>query len=97
MYYTYLIQSEKDESIYIGFTGDLEKRIKRHNEGREKYTKKKIPWKLVFYAAFRTQKEATDFEKYLKSGSGKEFIRRRINLGSNLSSGVPIRRIEDEG
>ena len=88
MFYTYLIQSEKDESIYIGFTGDLEKRIIRHNDEKEKYTQKKIPWKLVFYTAFRTQKEATDFEKYLKSGSGKEFIRRRVDLGSNLSSGV---------
>ena len=78
MFYTYIIQSKKDNSLYTGFTRDLRKRVKRHNLGKEGYTKNKIPWKLIFYTAFKTQKKATEFEKYLKSGSGKEFIRRRI-------------------
>ena len=88
MYYIYLIQSKIDDSKYVGYTNNLEDRIKRHNTGKEKYTKNKKPWKLIYYSAFRSRKEATDFEKYLKSGSGREFIRRRINLSSNLPAGA---------
>ena len=80
MYYTYLLRSKLDSSLYVGFTVDLKKRIERHNRGKEQYTKKKAPWELIFYAAFLTRKEAVNFEKYLKSGSGREFIRKRINI-----------------
>ena len=80
MYYTYVIQSKKDKLLYTGYTDNLEARIKRHNEGKEKYTKNKKPWNIVFYCAFRTRNEATDFEKYLKSGSGREFIKKRVDL-----------------
>jgi putative endonuclease len=47
-YYVYILQSQKDQSYYIGTTGDLSQRIERHNQGRSKYTKHKRPWNLVY-------------------------------------------------
>lgn len=78
MFYTYVIQSEVDQTLYIGLTNSVKNRLERHNAGQEDYTSKKRPWVLLFYAAFRSREEAADFEKYLKSGSGREFIRRRV-------------------
>jgi len=49
-----------------------------HNEGRVKSTAPYIPWKIVWYAAFVTEKEARDFERYLKSGSGKSLAYKRL-------------------
>jgi putative endonuclease len=47
-YYVYIIQSQKDASYYVGSTQDLIARLERHNQGRSKYTKTKIPWDLVY-------------------------------------------------
>lgn len=88
MFYTYLLESKTDGTLYIGLTNNVTARLERHNKGMESYTKTKLPWELLFYAAFRTRVEAASFEKYLKSGSGKEFVRKRITRSSNLSSGV---------
>lgn len=49
-----------------------------HNSGKVKSTAPYIPWKLVCYTAFETQKLAKDFELYLKSGSGKAFAYKRL-------------------
>ncbi len=78
MFYTYVIQSLVDKTLYVGMTNNLEDRIKRHNKKIEEYTSRKAPWDLLFYAAFKTRVEASNFEKYLKSGSGREFIKKRI-------------------
>jgi hypothetical protein len=48
-------------------------RLVEHNKGNVKSTKPHIPWDLKWYAAFETEKQARDFELYLKSGSGKAF------------------------
>lgn len=49
-----------------------------HNLGQVKSTKAHIPWKLVWYGAFKTEKEARNFENYLKTGSGKAFAYKRL-------------------
>lgn len=49
-----------------------------HNNGEVKSTKSHIPWKLIWYGAFSTEKEARDFELYLKTGSGKSFAYKRL-------------------
>ena len=74
MYYVYIIQSEKDGSFYIGHTRDLEERVKRHNQGRSKYTKSKLPWTLVYYEKVQTKAKAVQREKLIKSyKGGREF------------------------
>jgi putative endonuclease len=77
-FYVYIIQSEVDRSIYIGMTKNLTHRIYEHNNGFSRFTKSKAPWKLIWYCAFDNEKNAILFEKYLKTGSGRAFIRKKI-------------------
>ena len=78
MYYIYIIQSLKDESFYIGSTEDLKRRLQEHNRGEVRYTSSKIPYRLVWYCAFRDKKKALVFEKYLKQGSGFAFTKKHL-------------------
>ncbi len=99
MYYTYTLLSEKSHRFYFGSTNDLKQRIKLHNSGNVKSTKLNLPWKLVWYGAFETEKQARDFELYLKSGSGKAFAYKRLvsaALAKDISAGrkgIPKRDI----
>ncbi len=77
-FYVYIIQSEVDRSIYVGMTKNLAHRIYEHNNRLSGFTKSKVPWKLLWYCVFSNEKNAILFEKYLKTGSGRAFIRRRI-------------------
>lgn len=70
MHYVYVLLSQKDKSFYIGYTSDLKSRLKSHNEGKNKSTKYKIPYKLIFYEAFLDRIDAKHREIYLKSGWG---------------------------
>ena len=79
MEYVYLIQSISiPTQRYIGLTSDLKNRLKAHNEGRSTHTSKYRPWKLVTYLAFSDKKKALEFERYLKSGSGRAFAEKRL-------------------
>jgi len=78
MHYTYILLSSKSHTFYFGSTNNLKERIQLHNLGKVKSTKPHSPWKLVWYCAFETEKQARDFELYLKSGSGKAFAYKRL-------------------
>ncbi len=79
MYYVYLIRSEfYPDQTYVGFTVNLEKRLKKHNQHSPLHTKKYAPWKLVTCIGFDTKKKALDFEKYIKVGSGYAFAKKRL-------------------
>jgi predicted GIY-YIG superfamily endonuclease len=79
MYYVYLIRSiSYPDQKYVGCTEDLENRIDRHNYGTTPHTAKYKPWGLIAFCAFDTKEKATAFEKFLKSGSGREFAKRRF-------------------
>ena len=52
MFYTYIIQSLVDDSFYLGYTANLEFRLEKHNEGNSRYTRKKMPWKMVYSESF---------------------------------------------
>lgn len=77
-YYTYILLSSKSHIFYFESTIDLKNRIILHNSGMVKSTKPHLPWNLVWYGAFETEKEARDFEIYLKTGSGKAFAYKRL-------------------
>ena len=77
MEYVYLLKCS-DNTIYTGHTKDLDERAERHNKGENKYTKYRLPVKLIFYAAFSDKYKAIAFEKYLKSGSGRAFAKRHF-------------------
>lgn len=78
MYYVYIVRSQKNGRLYNGFTSNLKKRLHEHNSGQSFATKPYLPWQLVFYAAFETEQIAARFEKYLKTGSGSAFARKRF-------------------
>ncbi|MEK6913944.1 MAG: GIY-YIG nuclease family protein [Nanoarchaeota archaeon] len=78
MQYVYILQSEKDNKFYTGYTKNLKLRFNQHKKGIVESTKNRRPLKLVYYEACLSQKDATHREKYLKTYYGKMFIRNRI-------------------
>jgi len=77
-YYVYILQSLKDASLYIGYTNDLKRRIKQHNSGLDKYTKKYMPWKLIHYETYLNDKDARRRERYLKTSQGSRLLKRML-------------------
>ncbi len=79
MYSVYLIRSLKfSNQIYIGYTNNLEKRLSCHNTGGSIYTAKYRPWEVIVSMDFKDEQKAVQFEKYLKSQSGRAFITKRF-------------------
>lgn len=79
LHYVYLIKSlSHPKQKYVGITEDLKKRIAEHNGGQSPHTAKFVPWELVTYHAFQDKYKAYDFERYLKTGSGKAFASKRF-------------------
>ncbi len=74
MYNIYIIQSEKNNSYYIGQTNDLERRIDEHNRGKDKYTRNKTPWKLVYKENFENRNEAIKRESGIKKKKSRSYI-----------------------
>lgn len=70
--------SSKSHIFYFGSTNNLKERIISHNTGKVKSTKPHLPWKIVWYGVFSTEKEVRDFELYLKTGLGKAFAYKRL-------------------
>ena len=79
MHYVYFLEN-KDKVPYVGCTNDLKDRFSRHNKGYVPATKALRPWELVAYFAFNDEKVSFKFEKYMKTGSGREFIKRHIKV-----------------
>jgi predicted GIY-YIG superfamily endonuclease len=78
-FYVYILQSEVEfDRFYTGLTDDLPKRLGAHNAGRVLHTAKWKPWRLKAYVALRDRARAADFERYLKSASGRAFIKKRL-------------------
>jgi len=79
VHYVYLLESLSDSGQrYVGATQDLRTRLSEHNAGRSAHTSKFMPWRIVTYVAFSDQSKAEEFERYLKSGSGHAFAKRRL-------------------
>lgn len=76
IYYVYVIQSKTDSRLYVGLSKDISKRVKAHNSGQVFSTKGFRPWKLVYQEEICERTEARKREKFLKHGSGKEFIKK---------------------
>lgn len=77
MYYVYIILCS-DEKTYVGCTSDLKKRLEKHRLGYVPATRARIPFQLINYFAFSNKNKAFQFEKYLKSGSGRAFTKKHF-------------------
>ncbi|MCX6355760.1 MAG: GIY-YIG nuclease family protein [Candidatus Aureabacteria bacterium] len=79
MYYVYILQSERDNNLYIGYTNNLKERILLHNTGKVFSTKNRTPLQLIYYEAFMDKKDASEREKWLKTGWGHNQIRKILS------------------
>jgi predicted GIY-YIG superfamily endonuclease len=78
-FYVYILESEsRPEHFYAGLTEDLRARLKRHNAGEVPHTAKSCPWRIKTAIAFTQKQRAVDFERYLKSASGRAFAKKRL-------------------
>jgi predicted GIY-YIG superfamily endonuclease len=79
MKYVYLLQSLAAPSQhYVGMTSALEERIRVHNAGGSPHTAKYRPWKIMLHLCFQDDHRAAEFERYLKTGSGYAFAKKRF-------------------
>ena len=78
MFYTYLLQSTKNNTLYTGYTTDLKNRIREHNQGLNQSTRPHRPWKLIYYEACLNEQDAKRREHYLKTSQGSRLLKRRL-------------------
>jgi putative endonuclease len=78
MWYVYILKSEKDSDLYIGSTNDLQRRVSQHNSAQVNSTKHRGPFTLEAYIAVKDKIKAIELEQYLKTGSGKAVLQKRI-------------------
>jgi UPF0213 protein CPE1444 len=82
MYYVYILKN-KEEKIYIGYTGDLKRRFKEHNQTKTGYTQKG-KWELIYYEGYKNQQDAQEREKQLKNHEqAKRWLKERIKRSLN--------------
>jgi len=75
MFTVYVLYSPSYNKIYVGFTSDLENRLRSHNIFASKgWTIKFRPWEILFTESFETKTEAMKREKQLKSAKGRNYI-----------------------
>lgn len=79
MHYVYILESLKDEKMYVGYTNDLRRRIDEHNQGKSFATAPRKPFKLIYYEAYIYREDAEKRERFFKTGWGRNYISRALN------------------
>lgn len=77
MYYTYVLQSDKDGNFYVGYTADLKQSFEQHEKGLVDSTRERMPLRLIYYKACMHMQDATKQEKHLKTHYGRMFLQKR--------------------
>ena len=86
MFYVYILRSQRDGNLYVGYTADLKNRFKEHNRGAVTSTRSRIPFTLVYYEAYAAEQDAKQREKMLKRFSGAmTHLRKRMTHSIILS------------
>ena len=78
MFYVYVLRSECDAGLYIGYTHNLKHRLRQHNSGESKATSSRCPFELIYYEAYMIREDAEGRERFLKSGGGRKFLDRQL-------------------
>ncbi|MBI2409460.1 GIY-YIG nuclease family protein [Candidatus Kaiserbacteria bacterium] len=84
-FYVYVLRSYKDNRWYTGFTHDLRKRFKQHQDGLTRSTKGRGPFELIYYEMSQHENDARARELFLKSGMGKRYLRNRLKRFLSLT------------
>jgi len=87
MYFVYAIKSTCRNYYYIGLTDNINRRVNEHNTGKNKTTKPYRPFELIYVEEYESRAEARVREKYLKSGAGKEFLKKFLPGWRNPAKG----------
>ncbi len=82
-YFVYILKSQKDDSLYKGFTTDYIRRLEEHNSGMGRYTSKKMPWSLIYVEECESKSQALKREKSLKRANS-EYIKWLIQQPTNI-------------
>ena len=77
-YFVYVLKSLVAKKSYVGMTDNLERRLGEHNAKRHVYTKRYVPWAIIYTEQYATLAEARTRERYLKSAAGRRFLKRSI-------------------
>ena len=93
-YYVYILWSKTLRKRYIGSTEDVEKRLTQHNAGMGVFTRRGLPWILLYTEEFPTRGDAAKRERFLKSGKGRAWLDRNLpqvhsTAGRDLSFEIP--------
>lgn len=91
MYYTYVLYSDKDQGLYIGYSANLKTRFRQHTNGEVKSTGHRRPLILAYYEAYVCQQDAENRERFLKSGSGRTYLKKQMKT---FFSKHPLRTAE---
>ena len=79
MYFVYILESLKTKGkLYVGMTNDIQRRLSEHNAGTQTYTKQHAPWEMRSYTYMENSDKAREYEKYLKSASGRAFMSKHL-------------------
>lgn len=78
MFYFYILQSIKNNKLYLGYTNNLKISFKSHNSKKNKASKPNAPFELIFYSAFKNKDDAIECEKYFKTTAGWQRIKRML-------------------
>ena len=74
MHFVYILQSEKDKSFYIGEAPDAKIRLIFHNQGKQRYTRTRMPWEIIYEEKFSNRHEALKREKEIKKKKSRKYI-----------------------
>ena len=90
MHYVYVLQSESDTGLYIGFSVNLRRRFAQHEAGESRATAHRGPWRLIYYEAYIERTDALGREEFLKSGAGRKHLAKQCR---QYFARCPARRI----
>ncbi|MFO7841502.1 MAG: GIY-YIG nuclease family protein [Fidelibacterota bacterium] len=82
MYFTYILFSQSLNKYYVGYTSDLNSRLDHHNRGASRYTRRGVPWKIVYVEKYAQKNDAIVRERDIKKKKSRKYIEQLI-LGNH--------------
>lgn len=77
MHYVYVLQSDSDQGLYIGYSANLRRRLAEHQSGLAMATSYRGPWQLIYCEAYSEEADARGREEFLKSGAGRKHLQKQ--------------------